>query len=141
LVKAKTSSNGLLGCSVQIARRTGSLLPSLERGLSDHPIVTTPCKEAVGRGTASILATLAVALIVAAGAAGAPRVGFADDATKYSDDGGAQLFGKLRGVGAVENRVAVYWDPAQPETIQEQDFLDRMLPVAAKQILLIVFSV
>ena len=77
----------------------------------------------------------------AAGARAAPRVGFADDATKYSDDGGAKLYDKLKAVGAVENRVAVYWDPASPATIQEQGFLDRFLPVAKAKGIHVVFSV
>jgi hypothetical protein len=54
------------------------------------------------------------------------RVGFACDATKYG--GGAQLFDKLKAVEATESRVAVFWDPTQPDTIQEKPFLDRMLP-------------
>src|SRR5262249_19056251 len=54
--------------------------------------------------------------------------GFADDATKFADDGDAQLFAKLRESGAAENRVAVYWDPSDPTSIQQQDFLDRMIP-------------
>ena len=60
---------------------------------------------------------------------------------KFSDDGGTQLFGKLREAGAVENRVAVYWDPADPTTIQQQDFLDRMMPAADAGGVHIVFSV
>jgi hypothetical protein len=88
-----------------------------------------------------VLATAIVAAAFAGSAAAAPLVGFADDATKYSDDGGAQLFGKLQAAGANENRVAVYWDPAQPSTIPEQDFLDRMLPVAAANGVRVVFSV
>jgi hypothetical protein len=97
--------------------------------------------KALGRGAASLLATALAAATLAGGAAAAPVVGFADDATKFADDGGAQLFGTLHEVGAVENRVAVYWDPADPTTIQQQDFLDRMLPVAAANGVQIVFSV
>jgi hypothetical protein len=93
------------------------------------------------KGTLSTLATAIVAAALAAGAGAAPNIGFADDATKFSDDGGAQLLGRLREVGAVENRVAVYWDPADPNTIQQQDFLDRMMPAADASGVRIVFSV
>src|SRR4051812_10076272 len=96
---------------------------------------------ALGRGAVSLLATALLAATLASGAFAAPLVGFADDATKYSDDGGAQLFGKLHELGGGENRGAVYWDSAQPTVIQEQDFLDRMLPVAAASGVDIVFSV
>ncbi len=95
----------------------------------------------MGRGTASVLACLSAACVLAGAAGAAPRIGFADDATKYADDGGAGLFEPLRGSGATENRVAVYWDPAQPSTIQEKGFLDRMLPVAAAHGVHVVFSV
>jgi hypothetical protein len=79
--------------------------------------------------------------VFAAVASAQPRVGFADDAMKYSDDGGGPLFDQLKAVGAVENRVAVYWDPANPTTIQEQGFLDRFLPVAQAKGVQVVFSV
>jgi hypothetical protein len=68
-------------------------------------------------------------------------LGVADDATKYADDGGETLFAKLDELGARENRVAVYWNPDQPDKIQERGFLDRMLPVAQKHGIKIVFSV
>jgi hypothetical protein len=87
------------------------------------------------------LACFVAAGIFATSAVAAPRVGFADDATKYSDDGGAQLFDKLKTVGAAENRVAVYWDPANPTTIQEKGFLDRFVPVAKAKGVHVVFSV
>jgi len=95
----------------------------------------------VGGRAVSIGVCAVLAAVFAGAAAASPNVGFADDATKFADDGGAQLFDQLKGAGAVENRVAVYWDPADPGTIQEQDFLDRMLPVAAARGVRIVFSV
>ena len=73
------------------------------------------------------MAAFAAAGVFATAAAASPSVGFADDATKYSDDGGAQLFDRLKASGAVENRVAVYWDPANPTQIQEKGSLDRFL--------------
>ena len=95
----------------------------------------------MGRGTASVLAVFVAAGVFATAAAASPRIGFADDATKYSDDGGAQLLDRLKGSGSVENRVAVYWDPANPTQIQEKGFLDRFLPVAKQKGVRVVFSV
>jgi hypothetical protein len=88
-----------------------------------------------------MLACAAVSAVFATGAGAGINVGFADDATKYSDDGGAALFDKLQDLGAAENRIAVFWDPSQPATIQERAFLDRMLPVAEQHGIRVVFSV
>jgi hypothetical protein len=41
----------------------------------------------------------------------------------------------------VENRITVRWNPADPTTIQDQEFLDRSLPVAAQAGMRIVFDV
>ena len=95
----------------------------------------------MGRGTASVLAAFAAAGVFATAAEASPRIGFADDATKYADDGGAQLLDRLKGSGAIENRVAVYWDPANPTQIQEKGFLDRFMPVAKQKGVRVVFSV
>ena len=54
--------------------------------------------------------------------------GVADDAGKYADDGGARFFHMLTDLGMTENRMAVFWDPSQPNTIVDQAFLDRVAP-------------
>lgn len=95
----------------------------------------------MGRGFASVLAACVAAGVFATGSFAAPKIGFADDAMKYSDDGGAELFVRLKGSGAVENRIAVYWDPANPSQIQEKGFLDRFMPVARLKGVHVVFSV
>lgn len=74
-----------------------------------------------------LCAAAALALTPAAEAA---RFGFADDAGKYADDGGAAFFSDLKAAGGTENRITVLWDPKRPETIVEKSFLDRSLPVA-----------
>ena len=84
------------------------------------------------RRLAFILAACAAALATAAAAPATLRVGVAEDATKYADDGGASLYPKLTALGMETNRMTVHWDPADPTTIQEQGFLDRALPVAAR---------
>jgi hypothetical protein len=96
-------------------------------------------KCAVKRLTA--LACLLAALGAAASAWGAPRVGVAEDATKYAPDGGASIFAQVRELGMTENRMVVRWNPSQPTTIQEKAFLDRSLPVAKRNGIRIVLSV
>jgi hypothetical protein len=88
------------------------------------------------------LAGACAAFFVAAGVASAsPRFGVAEDATKYADDGGASLYPRIQAAGMVENRFTVRWNPADPTTIQEQGFLDRSLPAAARAGMRIVFDV
>lgn len=91
----------------------------------------------------AIVATVvgALALAWAGAAAAGPRIGFAEDATKYAADGGASLFSAMTGVGATTNRVAVRWDAGAPTTIQDQAFLDRMIPVAERNGIQVVFAI
>jgi hypothetical protein len=85
------------------------------------------------------LGLLALAL---AGAARADvRFGVTEDAGKYASDGGASFFSTLGDLGMTENRIAVFWNPAQPTTIQEEAFLDRSMPQAALQGTRILVSV
>ena len=74
-------------------------------------------------------------------AAAGPRIGFADDATKYANDGGNRLFTEMNKLGTTTNRVAVFWNDEAPTTIQDQAFLDRMIPVAKKHNIQIVFAI
>jgi hypothetical protein len=65
--------------------------------------------------------------------AAATTFGVADDAGKYADDGGVGFFSMLRDLGMSENRIAVFWDPANPTTIVDQEFLDRSVPEAFRR--------
>ena len=92
------------------------------------------------------LALLGVSVGVSVAAAGGQArttisFGIADDATKYAEDGGAAYFRAMADLGMVENRVTVYWDENQPTTLQEQAFLDRMLPTAAENGIRIIIAV
>ncbi|HEY8027921.1 MAG TPA: hypothetical protein VIE38_00275 [Gaiellaceae bacterium] len=87
-------------------------------------------------------ALLGVLVLAWAGTASAgPNIGFADDATKYADDGGNRLFTEMNKLGTTTNRVAVFWNADAPTTIQDQPFLDRMIPVAKKHNIQIVFAI
>ena len=65
------------------------------------------------RITAAVLASACLALALA-GVASSTTFGVADDAGKYADDGGAGFFTMLTQLGMTENRMAVFWDPTQP---------------------------
>src|SRR6266498_418029 len=71
----------------------------------------------------AVLASACAALALA-GVASSTTFGVADDAGKYAEDGGAQFFNMLTDIGMTENRIAVFWDPANPTTIVDQAFLD-----------------
>jgi hypothetical protein len=91
--------------------------------------------------TALACALTACGLAAAAASAGNPAIGFAEDATKYAEDGGNTLFTEMNKLGTTSNRVAVFWDATQPTTIQDQAFLDRMIPVAQAHNVQIVFAI
>ena len=88
-----------------------------------------------------LLIAAAAAALAAAPGAQAARFGFADDAGKYADDGGTAFFDDLKAVGGTENRITVRWDPKRPETILEESFLDRVVPVATENGIRVVFHV
>ena len=89
--------------------------------------------------TAALLGAFALAF--AGSAAAGPQIGFAEDATKYADDGGARLFDEMNTIQTTTNRVAVFWNADQPATIQDQASLDRMMPVAEAHHIQVVFAV
>ena len=86
-------------------------------------------------------ACLLVCLAFAGSAAAAPKIGFAEDATKYAPDGGASLFDEMNKLGTTTNRMAVFWDSSQPTTIQDEAFLERSVPVAIAHGIQVVFAV
>src|SRR5690348_18147623 len=92
------------------------------------------------RNAAAALAC-AFAALALAGAASSTTFGVADDAGKYADDGGANFFNMLTDLGMTENRIAVFWDPADPTTIVDQAFLDRAIPQAIRRGLEVMFAV
>jgi hypothetical protein len=84
----------------------------------------------------------ALALMTAVSAAASPpQIGFAEDATKYADDGGEALFTEMDKLLTTTNRVAVFYNADAPTVIQDQAFLDRMIPVAKKHKIQVVFAI
>jgi len=68
------------------------------------------------------------------------RVGVAEDAGKYADDGGRVVARDLAALGMQEQRWTLQFDPARPTVIAESAFLDRAVPVAAQNRIRIVLS-
>ncbi len=91
--------------------------------------------------TAITSACLLVCLAFASGAAAGPKIGFAEDATKYSSDGGAKLFDEMNHLGTTTNRMAVFFDSSAPTTIQDEAFLRRSVPIAIAHGIQVVFDV
>lgn len=69
-------------------------------------------------------------LALTPGAQAATLFGVSDDRGKYDDDGGAWFFSELNALGLVANKMTVNWDPANPLSITERDFIDRAIPQA-----------
>jgi hypothetical protein len=89
----------------------------------------------------TVIALASSACTLAGGAAASPRFGVADDAGKYSDDGGAAVYKTLADIGMTDNRMVVVWDANRPMEIVEKPFLDRALPVAEAHGIRVVFAV
>jgi hypothetical protein len=87
------------------------------------------------------LLACACSALVLAGSASSTTFGVADDAGKYADDGGASFFNMLTDLGMTENRIAVFWDPANPTTIVDQAFLDRAIPQAMRRGVEVMFAI
>jgi hypothetical protein len=92
------------------------------------------------RRISAVLACACAALALAGGAS-STTFGVADDAGKYADDGGAGFFTMLTDLGMTENRIAVFWDPANPTTIVDRAFLDRSVPEAMRRGIDVIFAI
>src|SRR5512133_4291096 len=92
------------------------------------------------RRITAVLASACLALVLA-GAASSTTFGVADDAGKYAEDGGAGYFTMLTQLGMTENRMAVFWDPSQPNTIVDQAFLDRSISQAQRRGIDLMFAI
>jgi hypothetical protein len=70
--------------------------------------------------------------------------GAADDASKYSDDGGAWFYTQLKGANLTQNRWTVGYDQSNPTAIKELPFLERAAPkaqAAGVRVILSLYSV
>jgi len=95
---------------------------------------------ALKRILAVVLGALALGVTGVASASN-PQIGFAEDQTKYASDAGTFLFNEMNKLGTTTNRVAVFYDADAPTTIQDQAFLDRMVPNAQAHHIQVVFAI
>jgi hypothetical protein len=73
----------------------------------------------------------ACAFLACIGGASAARIGVAEDAMKYANDGGSVEFAAMNRVGLTSNRMTVFWDWHNPTAFADKAFLDRAVAQAA----------
>ena len=56
-----------------------------------------------------------------------------EDHPKFQQDAGATMFGELSTIGLTESVVSVRWDPAQPETIPDEEHLVAVIAAAKEK--------
>jgi hypothetical protein len=88
-----------------------------------------------------LLATAVSGLALPATASADLDAGVVDDRAVVTADGGAAFFAVMNDVGLEEVRITVQWDPQHPRTIDNQVYLESMLPVATLRGVRVVFSV
>jgi len=89
----------------------------------------------------ALVATAVTSLALAAPAQADLDAGVVDDRPVVTADGGAAFFAVMSDIGLKEVRITVEWDPAHPTTINNQAYLESMLPVATLRGVRVVFSV
>jgi hypothetical protein len=95
---------------------------------------------------ALILSALALVLGVTLGATfatpSAPLVvGVNEDLPKFQEDAGAAMFAELTTIGLTESVISVRWDPAQPETIPDQEHVVAVIAAAKERGVRVVLAV
>jgi hypothetical protein len=98
---------------------------------------TSPALGFTGGPISIVLRGVGVGGVVSAGT---KQIGFAEEASKFADDGGVGVYKEFATLGAKVNRWTLAWDPASPE--RELSFLDRAVPAAQKagvELILTVF--
>jgi hypothetical protein len=88
-----------------------------------------------------LFAAFVTSLALAAPAQADIDAGVVDDRPVVTPDGGAAFFALMADVGLKEVRITVHWDPAHPTTIDNQLYLQAMLPVATLRGVRVIFSV
>jgi hypothetical protein len=60
-------------------------------------------------------------------------IGVNEDHPKFQEDAGATMFGELSTIGLTETVISVRWDPAQPETIPDEEQLVAVIAAAKEK--------
>jgi hypothetical protein len=71
-----------------------------------------------------------VAALAIVGGAPAAEIGANDDTGKYAADGGGVYFAQMAALGLKQSVMTTRFVPSAPATIQDQDALDRAIPLA-----------
>ena len=67
-------------------------------------------------------------------------IGVNEDHPKFQDDAGAAMFADLSAIGLTESVLAVRWDPAQPETIPDEQHLAAAIAAATEKSVKVVLA-
>ena len=86
------------------------------------------------------LAVVLVCALMAASVVLAAEFGANDDGAKYAEDGGESFYATMAADGLHQTVLSVRWQPSAPTTILDQERLDRILPVAQRHGVRVVFA-
>ncbi len=94
----------------------------------------------------SLVMFLVTAAVLASGRGAADarsplRVGVADDAAKYAEDGGTAFFAQMHDLGMATDGIMVGWDASRPAAILEPDYLAAVVAQAELEGIELVFAV
>ena len=89
----------------------------------------------------AVATALVVALLTGASVAVAADIGANDDSAKFSDDGGAALYGRMSALGLRQTVIGVRFVPTQAMVIQDKGLLDRAIASATGAGLRVVLAV
>jgi hypothetical protein len=71
----------------------------------------------------------------------AAEFGANDDGAKYAPDGGESFYASMAQLGLSQSVVSVRWMPSDPTAIADQEHLDRIVPIAVRHGVKMVFAV
>ena len=84
---------------------------------------------------------LVVALLCGASVGIAADIGANDDSAKYAEDGGAEMYGQMSGLGLRQTIIGVRFVPSEPAVVQDKAALDRAIASAVGAGLRVVLAV
>jgi hypothetical protein len=84
---------------------------------------------------------LTVAFLCGASVGVAADIGANDDSAKYADDGGAEMYGQMSGLGLRQTIIGVRFVPSEPMIVQDKLGLDRAIASALASNLRVVLAV
>jgi hypothetical protein len=89
----------------------------------------------------AVATVVVVALLSGASVAVGADIGANDDSAKFSEDGGAALYGRMAALGLKQTVIGVHFVPSQAVVIQDKAQLDRAIEGATKAGISVVLAV